>query len=71
MNKRNCYNCNKEINNIEGKYFCSRECWEKYGENFKKIPSRLTIKELQEKVLGLGKSAPKSDIITLAEKLFN
>lgn len=67
---RNCYNCNKEINNIEGKYYCSKECWEKYGENFKKIPSRLTIKELQDKVLELGKSAPKSDIILTPEQIF-
>lgn len=61
---RNCYQCNKEINNIEGKYYCSRECWEKYGENFKKITTKPTIKELQEKVLALGKSAHKDDIIS-------
>lgn len=67
---RTCYTCNKEINNIEGKYYCSRECWEKYGENFKKIPSRLTIKELQEKVLGLGKSAKNFDIILTPEEIF-
>lgn len=69
---RKCYKCNKEIKNIPGKYFCSRDCWEKYGENFKKIPSRLTIKEIQEKVLLMGKSAEKKDdIISIAEKLFN
>lgn len=68
---RKCYQCEIQIKDIQGKYFCSRECWEKYGENFKKIPSRLTIKEIQTKLLELGKSAPKKpDIIKEAERLF-
>lgn len=70
---RNCYQCNKEIKNIEGKYFCSQLCWDKYGENFKKIRNRMTIKEMQAKILEFGKSAKKeikSDILQVAEKLF-
>lgn len=72
---RKCYQCNKEIKDILGKYYCSRECWEKYGENFKKITTKPTIKELQAKILELGKSAKKekteSSIIEFAEKLFS
>lgn len=52
---RTCYQCGKEIPDVSGKYFCSQECWDKYGENQnKKKPknSRLTIKEIQERWKG-------------------
>ena len=67
---RTCYTCQKEIKNIEGKYFCSQECWDKYAETLPKIPKRMTIKELVERTKALGKGR-KSDIIQTAEKLFN
>lgn len=68
--KRNCYTCGIEIKNIEGKYFCSQLCWDKYGENFKKIPTRMTIKELVERTKALGKGR-KSENLVLGEKLFS
>ena len=56
---RECYQCKKEIKDVEGKYFCNRECWEAWQkENYKEDPKRrsLTIKEIQKKLIEMGKT---------------
>ena len=68
--ERSCYQCGKEIQNISGKYFCSRECWDKYGENQdKKKPqnAKLTIKEIQE--MFRNKTVVREDLKTPEEKM--
>lgn len=54
--KRHCYQCKKEIPNKEGKYFCSRECWELWGKNYQPLHgSHRSIQELQNRLLEIKK----------------
>lgn len=54
--KRFCYQCKKQIPNVSGKYFCSKECWEEWGKSYKPIKgSKRSIEEIQTKLLEIGK----------------
>lgn len=66
---RNCYQCKKEIKDVPGKYYCSQECWDVFGKNFKKIINKPTIKEIQSKLLEIGKSK-KFNTYELAKEIF-
>lgn len=77
---RHCYVCKKDIPDIDGKYFCSRECWNEYGKDYKPLKrvgqdSKVDIKRLQERALELLDEIrlqnAKKDIVTEAESIFN
>ena len=64
---RTCYTCGKEIKDIPGKYFCSKECWVKYGE--KHYPkTRHSTKYMVERLKEMGKKPP--DIVEEAKVIF-
>ena len=69
---RICYQCKKEIEDKEGKYFCSRVCWDKYGETYPSPTKTTSLKKMQERLLQMAKEARenKPDIIKTAEKIF-
>ena len=66
---RTCYQCHKEIPDVEGKYFCSRECWDKYGSTYKPLKgSKRSIEEIQKKLREF--KSPKSSLLDQAKEEF-
>ena len=57
---RICYQCKKEIADVEWKYFCSKECWDKFGSHMKPIKgTKKSIEEIQAKLLEFSKEKHK------------
>lgn len=56
QSERKCYQCHKEIPNVEVKYFCSKECWDIYGKSYKPLKkTKADIQTIQKRLSEMGK----------------
>ena len=69
---RTCYDCGKDMPEKLGKYFCNRDCWDRWKVK-NPIKGTWTIEEMQRRLLEMASDErnKKEKITTAAKKIFN